>query len=327
MKITKINGFCISLIFIIILVPTTLSEEMTDTQLEINDVRSILGAVETDVKNIGDSTAEDISISIYVYGGILNKIDIQHDCSGCSQCGTTLAAGSIKTENTLEAGFIIGFGNVEITITASATNANEVSKIFHGLVIGPFIIIKHTTFKKIDGYQTIKGYINDDTQLAKLVKTSGFKLGIANAQSMMNLRMYERFGDIWEGWSKNVFLGMVQNRKIKSKLLQFLLLLALVFIMFDLLVFPSLILIILILKDLITQSFTWQYFFLFVVITWIVSIVSIVLVQILFKIGKARYTPLTNLIGGIIFMGIYLNSALKTLSGKEVTWKGRKYSS
>lgn len=141
MKITIIGGLCISLIFLISLVPATLSGGMTDTQLEINDIRSLLGAVETDIKNIGDSVAEEISIYVQVSGGLLNNIDIQHDCSGCDACGTTLASGGIKTENTLEAGFIIGLGSVEITVTASATNANEVTKTVNGLVIGPFIII------------------------------------------------------------------------------------------------------------------------------------------------------------------------------------------
>ncbi len=141
MKIKIIGSLCISLIFLIGLLPTTMSEVMSDTQLEINDIRGIFGAVETDVKNIGEVTAEDISISIYVTGGILNNINIQHDCGGCSQCGTTLASGSTKTESTLEAGFIVGIGNIEITVSATASNAIEVSKTIDALVIGPFIIL------------------------------------------------------------------------------------------------------------------------------------------------------------------------------------------
>ena len=141
MKLIKLSVFCIAIIFIILLVPSSISESMVDTELEVNDIRGLLGGVETDVKNIGDSVAEEISISIYVSGGIFNNIDIQHDCGGCSQCGTTLASGGIKTENSLEAGFIIGLGMVEITVTASASNANEVSRTVNGIVIGPFIII------------------------------------------------------------------------------------------------------------------------------------------------------------------------------------------
>jgi hypothetical protein len=137
----KIIAFNISLIFIIGLTQSVFGESMTDTQLEISDIRSLFGAVETDVKNIGGSIAEDITISIYISGGIFNNIDIQHDCGGCSECGTTLEVGSIKTENSLEAGFIIGLGNIEITVTASASNANEVSKTVNALVIGPMMRI------------------------------------------------------------------------------------------------------------------------------------------------------------------------------------------
>ena len=141
MRNKKIIGFSISLIFIISLIPTVYGESMVDTQLEISDIRSLFGGIETDVKNIGNSIAEDIAVSIYISGGIFNNIDIQHDCGGCSQCGTTLASGSIKTENSLEAGFIIGFGNIEITVTASASNADEISKTVNALVIGPIIIV------------------------------------------------------------------------------------------------------------------------------------------------------------------------------------------
>lgn len=217
----------------------------------------------------------------------------------------------------------IPLGAIAALLPLAKTNDPK-SKV--ALAIGPFIMIKHMIFDKINGYRTIKGYINDDTQLAKLVKSSGFKLGIANAQSMMNLKMYERFGEIWEGWSKNVFLGMIQNRRIKSKLLQLLLLFAILFSIFELLVFPSLVIIISILIALVTQSFSWQYFFLFAILTWIISIFALVFVQICYRIGNARYAPLTIFLGGIVFMGIFLNSGFKTLSGKGVIWKGRKYS-
>ncbi|MCK4365564.1 MAG: glycosyltransferase [Thermoplasmatales archaeon] len=217
----------------------------------------------------------------------------------------------------------IPLGAIVALLPLAKTNDPK-SKV--ALAIGPFIMIKRSTFNELDGYQTIKGYINDDTQLAKLVKSSGFKLGIANAQSMMNLKMYERFSEIWEGWSKNVFLGMIQNRRIKSKSLQLLLLFIIEFILFVLLVFPSLALIIPILIALITRSLLFQYFLIFAALTWIISVISFVFVQISHKIGKARYAPLTLLLGGIIFIMIFLNSGIKTLSGKKVTWKGREYS-
>jgi len=69
-----------------------------------------------------------------------------------------------------------------------------------------------------------------------------------------------------------------------------------------------------------------MYLLLFALLVWLVSVFALVYVQKIFYIGKARYAPLSIILGGIIIMGIFSNSAFKTISGKGVTWKGRKYS-
>lgn len=137
----RIFGLIAGLIVLMAFGPICIGEETAETELEIDEVAGHIGAVVVAVTNVGDTVAEDITITISVEGGILGKIDIYHECSGCSQCGTTLDPGAIKTESTLEEGVIIGFGQVEITITASASNADEVTRTLNGLVIGPFIII------------------------------------------------------------------------------------------------------------------------------------------------------------------------------------------
>ena len=141
----RIFGLIAGLIILIIVLmafgPICIGEETAETELEIDEVAGHIGAVVVAVTNVGDTVAEDITITISVEGGILGKIDIYHECIGCSQCGTTLDPGAIKTESTLEEGYIIGFGQVEITITTSASNADEVTRTLNGLVIGPFIII------------------------------------------------------------------------------------------------------------------------------------------------------------------------------------------
>ena len=137
----RIFGLIAGLILLMTFGPICIGEETAETELEIDEVAGHVGAVVVNVINVGDTVAEDITISILVEGGILGKIDIYHECSGCSQCGSTLDPGAIKTESTLEEGYIIGFGQVEITVTASASNADEITKTLNGIVIGPFIII------------------------------------------------------------------------------------------------------------------------------------------------------------------------------------------
>jgi hypothetical protein len=75
---------------------------------------------------------------------------------------------------------------------------------------------------------------------------------------------------------------------------------------------------------LFTHSIQWQYLLALSLIIW--SYVTFVQfsVQKHYYIGNPRYALLTFL-GGTITIGIFINSAIKTLSRKGVTWKGRVY--
>ena len=137
----KIVGLFAGLILLMAFGPISIGEETGETELEIHGIEGNTGEVVVAVLNVGDTIAENIIITISVEGGILGKIDIHHECVGCSQCGTTLDPGAMKIESTQEEGLIVGFGQVEIIVTASASNANEVTRTLNGLVIGPFIII------------------------------------------------------------------------------------------------------------------------------------------------------------------------------------------
>jgi hypothetical protein len=111
------------------------------TTLEITDVRGGIGGVTADIKNIGIVTADNFFITISVTGGILNKINILKECGGCGGCGTTIVAGDIKSESTLESDFIIGFGKIDIIVTAEADNADLVTIETNGFFLGPLVLI------------------------------------------------------------------------------------------------------------------------------------------------------------------------------------------
>jgi hypothetical protein len=111
------------------------------TNLQITEINGGIGGVTAVISNTGDVTAENFAISLFVEGGILGNIDISQVCSGCGDCGTTIPVGESKTESTREAGFIMGFGPIDIMVTASADNADLVSASTNGFVIGPIIIL------------------------------------------------------------------------------------------------------------------------------------------------------------------------------------------
>lgn len=190
--------------------------------------------------------------------------------------------------------------------------------------LGPFILIKHSVFDKIGGYKKIRGKIADDVEMAKLLKESGFKIGLAKAYDMMKLRMYEKFKDIWEGWSKNIFMGLVQKREIQSKGRQMLILLIGLFVVFEMIVFPILGVIVSLYVFFILEISFWYSIVVFSLCVWIISLIIQAYVHKKYSIGNPIFSPL-YFIGGIITMGIFLNSAVKTLSGSGVKWKGRTY--
>ena len=192
------------------------------------------------------------------------------------------------------------------------------------IAFGPFMLIKHSVFNKVGGYETIKNRIADDAEMAKLVKSSGYKVGLANAQTLMHIRMYENFREIWEGWSKNIFLGLVQKREINSKAQRFLVALVGAGGIFGLMVFPFCTTIITLLLTLFTHSPEWQWVFIFALSIWLVGIILQLSIQKTYRLGDPKYASFAFL-GGLVIIGIFLNSAIKTMSGTGVTWKGRVY--
>jgi chlorobactene glucosyltransferase len=193
-----------------------------------------------------------------------------------------------------------------------------------GIAFGPFMLIKHAVFDNIGGYETIKNRIADDVEMGKLVKDSGYKVGLINGQTMMHVRMYENFHEIWEGWSKNIFFGPVQKRGINSKVQRLLIVLLGIGVIFGLMVFPLCATIITLLLALVTHAPQWQWVFLFTFIVWLTGIILQSLIQKAYRYGEPKYAILLSL-ASLIMIAIFVNSAIKTMSGAGVTWKGRTY--
>ena len=112
-----------------------------EPELQISNVNGSFGAVVVEVTNIGEGIADGLVILTQVSGGLFGKVDLSHQCAGCDICGTTLEPGMTKTESTREAGLLFGFGPIEITVIAGASNADEVSLSMSGFICGPFVII------------------------------------------------------------------------------------------------------------------------------------------------------------------------------------------
>jgi chlorobactene glucosyltransferase len=182
---------------------------------------------------------------------------------------------------------------------------------------GQFILIKRSVYDAVGGHERIKDQIVEDKALAEQVKWNGHRLVIADGYQMARTRMYTSLPQMWEGWTKNIYLGL---RDTPSMLLlgAFGAVLSLIAALF-LPVWPLL-------------GFFWYFHGGGWMAVGVIAKSLIVWGALLWAranvsrgLGISRLYALTVPLGAGLFAAIMLTSAWKVLSGQGVTWRGRVY--
>jgi chlorobactene glucosyltransferase len=182
---------------------------------------------------------------------------------------------------------------------------------------GQFILIKHAVYDATGGHQAIKGSIVEDKDLALLVKGAGYRLVLADGRAVASTRMYTTLAEMWEGWTKNIYLGLRDDRGL---------LVLGVFGAF--LAFTAALLLPLWMLGGVAFTLTdpgWEASTVLVeaVLLWVYLIYWRVLASR--DMGIPAWYALTTPLGAGVFAAMMLASAFKVLSGQGVTWKGRTY--
>jgi chlorobactene glucosyltransferase len=182
---------------------------------------------------------------------------------------------------------------------------------------GQFIFIHREVYDAIGGHEAVKDRIVEDKALSEKVKWGGHRLVIADGRGIAQTRMYTDLASMWEGWTKNIYLGLSDHPGL--------LLLG---------VFGA---VLALMAALILPA--WPVFGLAWYASgggWMALTVTIeallVWAYILFEranvnrgMGISAWYTLTTPLGAGVFAAMMLTSAWKVLSGAGVTWKGRKY--
>ncbi len=183
---------------------------------------------------------------------------------------------------------------------------------------GQFIMIRRTVYDAIGGHESIKDQIVEDKAISEKVKWNGYRLIVADGRHVAQTRMYTSLASMWEGWTKNIYLGLRDQRSMLL-LGAFGGIVALIAALF-MPVWPLLGLL-WFLKDggwlaigVIIQS----------LIVWAAILAARGLTAR--SMGIPAWYAFTTPLGAGIFAAMMLTSAWKVLSGKGVTWKGRVYS-
>jgi chlorobactene glucosyltransferase len=182
---------------------------------------------------------------------------------------------------------------------------------------GQFIMIKRSVYDSIGGHERVKDHIVEDKAIAEQVKWNGYRLVMADGMHFISTRMYTSLETMWEGWTKNIYLGLREH--ISMLLLgAFGASLAFVAALF-LPLWPIL-------------GLAWYYnaggwLALAVIIQSIIVWGALLYARarVANKMNISPWYIFTTPLGAGLFAGAMLTSAWKVISGQGVTWRGRKY--
>ena len=73
---------------------------------------------------------------------------------------------------------------------------------------GPFMLFRRDAYEAVGGHAAIADVVVEDLTLARRIKGSGRRLRYLVGTDLVDLRMYRNLAALWEGWTKNWFLGL-----------------------------------------------------------------------------------------------------------------------
>lgn len=180
---------------------------------------------------------------------------------------------------------------------------------------GQYLLIRRNIYNSAGGHAAVRQEILEDVALAQRVKAAGGKLLFLPGSEWVRTRMYRTFREMWEGWSKNLYLlygrktGAMFGTLVRVCLPDFLLpfsLLALCGLIITS-VDGSAVLLAAILCFGVALARQWSYG------------------EKLAALGFDRSLASFQILGAGLFAALLLNSARAYRITDAVRWKGRNY--
>ncbi len=177
--------------------------------------------------------------------------------------------------------------------------------------IGGFFLMRRAALDGAGGYRALKDEVMEDMRLAERLKQSGARIGFRYAPGLVRTRMYTNFREMWECSTKNWFSGM----KFSAGLA-----LCAVLTMYLFAVAPPVAALVCAAR-LAAGEGSWLLF-VPLLLTWAaqVSILAALNRRCRVPFAYALATPL----GFATLYTMLLDSTVRVVTGRGVTWKGRK---
>jgi chlorobactene glucosyltransferase len=179
--------------------------------------------------------------------------------------------------------------------------------------IGGFFLIRRTVLDRIGGYEGLKDEVMEDVRLGERIKRLGAHLIVDRAPALIRTRMYRTFGEMWECSTKNWFSGV--NFSFSFALIC-------VVSMYLGAVVPALIALVSLLAMVFGLSANLQMIVLPAALSWLLQVLVIAIVNRRSKISIVY--AFTAPLGLALIYAMLFDSGIRIVTGRGVTWKGRK---
>jgi chlorobactene glucosyltransferase len=177
---------------------------------------------------------------------------------------------------------------------------------------GQFMLVERQAYEQVGGHMAVRDELVEDQKLSWHFKRAGYSVLMLDGTWGVSTRMYTSLRGIWEGWSKSNFLMLGRSHLV---------VLAAILTTFIVTVSPTALFI----YALLLHTFGHEASYLL-----LINLLLIIAVLVTRWRMRAYFpTPLRDYlwhpIGGLIFIGIILNSAYRHTYQRGVVWKGRQY--
>ena len=80
-----------------------------------------------------------------------------------------------------------------------------------GAANGQFVLFRRAAYEKIKGHESVRNHMVEDIAIARNMRAAGFKVlnldgtNPGHSIALVRCRMYTRFSEVWEGFTKNLY--------------------------------------------------------------------------------------------------------------------------
>ena len=174
------------------------------------------------------------------------------------------------------------------------------------LANGQYFLIRREVYERLGGHEAVRNSLAEDIRLADRLKTHGARYGVARAEPLVRARAYRSLADIMTGFSKNSFQFLGLDLRRGALVILSVILASLTPSLISLGLQPD--------HDTILLLAGYSYAFLALgLMGW----------DRLFRVPA--WYGLLQPFSAVVFILIAVRSALRSLLGWGVVWKGRIY--